>query len=85
MDPLKQKFEEQIKSLMPINGLAPQYQKEVIQRAEIINFKKKQQIFKQKDVDPWTYYLLEGELELEANGQLIKTIQASRSAAAWPA
>jgi len=60
---------------MPISGLAPQYQNEVVQQAEILKFKKKQQIFKQGDVDPYTYYLLEGELELEANGQLLNTVK----------
>lgn len=74
MDALKQQFNAQIKSLLPIRGLAPQYQNEVVQRGEILKFKKKQQVFKQGDVDPYTYYLLEGELELEANGQLLKTI-----------
>ena len=75
MDALKQKYNEQIKSLMPISGLASQYQNEVVQQAEILKFKKKQQVFKQGDVDPYTYYLLDGELELEANGQLLKTIK----------
>lgn len=75
MDAKKQKYEELIKSLVPISGLAAQYQNEVIHKAEILNFKKKQRIFKQGDVDPYTFYLLEGELELEANGQLLKTVQ----------
>lgn len=70
-----QKYAEQIKSLVPISGLASQYQKEVVQRAEILKCKKKQQIFKQGDVDPYTYYLLDGEIELEANGQLLKTVK----------
>ena len=75
MDAQKEKFNEQIRSLMPISGLAPQYQNEVVQQAEILKFKKKQQVFKQGDVDAYTYYLLDGELELEANGQLLKTVQ----------
>ena len=75
MDAQKEKFNEQIKSLMPISGLAPQYQNEVVQQAEILKFKKKQHVFKQGDVDPYTYYLLEGDLELEANGQLLKTVK----------
>ncbi len=52
MDAQKEKFNEQIRSLMPISGLAPQYQNEVVQQAEILKFKKKQQVFKQGDVDP---------------------------------
>jgi CRP-like cAMP-binding protein len=75
MDALKKKYDEQIKSLMPISGLAPQYQNEVVQQAEILKFKKKQHVFKQGDVDPYTYYLLDGGLELEANGQLLNTIK----------
>ncbi len=75
MDALKQKYIEQIKSLVPISGLAPKYQNEAVQQAEILKFKKKQHVFEQGDVDPYTYYLLDGELELEANGQLLKTVQ----------
>jgi CRP-like cAMP-binding protein len=75
MADLKQEYNEQIKSLMPISGLASQYQNEVVQQAEILKFKKKQHVFKQGGVDPYTYYLLDGELELEANGQLLKTIK----------
>ncbi|MCK5362043.1 MAG: cyclic nucleotide-binding domain-containing protein, partial [Gammaproteobacteria bacterium] len=52
-----------------------QYQNEVVQQAEILKFKKKQHVFKQGDVDPYTYYLLDGELKLEANGQLLKTLE----------
>ena len=75
MDALKQKYDELIKSLVPISGLASQHQNEVVQKAEILKFKKKQHVFKQGGVDPYTYYLLDGELELEANGQLLKTIK----------
>ncbi|MDX1431831.1 MAG: cyclic nucleotide-binding domain-containing protein [Gammaproteobacteria bacterium] len=74
MDAQKQKFQQQIKSLIPISGMAAQYQNEVVHKAEILKFKKKQTIFKQGDVDPYSYYLLEGELELEANGSLLKTV-----------
>ena len=74
MDAEKQKFQQQIKSLIPISGLAPQYQNEVVHKAELLKFKKKQNVFKQGDVDPYTYYLLEGELDLQANGSLIKTV-----------
>ncbi|GMQ76240.1 MAG: hypothetical protein BMS9Abin01_1509 [Gammaproteobacteria bacterium] len=75
MDALKQKYNEQIKSLVPISGLATQYQNEVVHQAEILKFKKKQHVFKEGDVDPYAYYLLDGELELEANGQLLKTVR----------
>ncbi len=75
MADLKKKYDERIKSLMPISGLASQYQNEVVQQAEILKFKKKQHVFKQGDVDPYTYYLLDGELKLEANGQLLKTLE----------
>ncbi len=54
MADLKKKYDERIKSLMPISGLASQYQNEVVQQAEILKFKKKQHVFKQGDVDPYT-------------------------------
>ena len=74
MDGLKQKYNNLIRSLMPISGLSSQYQNEVIQKAEVLDFKKNQRVFKQGDVDPYTFYLLDGVLELEANGQLVKTV-----------
>ena len=75
MDAEKQKYDELIKSLVPISGLAPQYQNEAIHNAKILKFKKKQFVFKQGDVDSYTYYLLDGELDLQANGQLLKTVK----------
>jgi CRP-like cAMP-binding protein len=78
------KYAEQIKSLVPVSGLAAQYQNEVIQQAEILKFKKKQQVFKQGDVDPFSFYLLEGELNLEANGQLLKTVKGGSMDALSP-
>ena len=71
MDALTKQYSEKIKALIPISGLAPRYQNEVVQRAEILKIKKKRHAFKQGDVDPYSYYLLEGELELEADGQLL--------------
>jgi hypothetical protein len=84
MDALKQKYNEQIKSLVPISGLAPQYQNEAIHKAQILKFKKKQKVFKQGDVDPYSYYLLEGELELESNGALVKTVKGGSMDAQSP-
>ncbi len=63
MDAQKKKFTEHIKSLIPISDLAPKYQNEVVQHAEILKFKKRQQVFKQGDVDAYTFYLLDGELQ----------------------
>jgi CRP-like cAMP-binding protein len=74
MDDLKQKFDEQIRTLMPISGLAPQYQNEIVTQSQILAIKKKQRVFKQGDVDNYCFYLLDGELELDSNGQLVKKI-----------
>ncbi|MDX1433872.1 MAG: cyclic nucleotide-binding domain-containing protein, partial [Gammaproteobacteria bacterium] len=74
MDELKKKFNDRIRSLVPINGLAVQYQNEIIQQAQILQLKRRQNLFKQGDIDNHCFYLLEGELDLEANGQRVKTV-----------
>ena len=74
MDELKTKFNDQIRSLVPINGLAPQYQNEIIQQAKILTLKRRQTLFKQGGIDNYCFYLLDGELELTSSGQLVKTV-----------
>ncbi len=74
MDKTVIKYSSLIKKLVPINGLPPQYQNEIINHSQVLTYRKRQQVFKQGDRDNWGYYLLSGELELSANGELVKQL-----------
>jgi CRP-like cAMP-binding protein len=62
------------RDLVPINGLAAQYQTEVINQSEIVKIKKRQLAFKQGERDDLSLYVLQGELDLIAHEQLVKQV-----------
>lgn len=70
----KEKYTDLIKQLIPINELSPQSQSEIIEKADISQLKKKKFLFKQGERDDYSYYLLEGVIDLLANNQLHNTI-----------
>ena len=70
----KEQFEEIIKQLIPISDLSPGAQNEVIEAAEILQFKKKKFVFKERDEDHYSFYILAGELELIANHHVHNTM-----------
>lgn len=74
----------QIRELIPINGLLPQHQFELAESGDLLEFKKRQYVFKQGDSDAYQFYLLSGELELDSNGQLVKTLVGGTEAARHP-
>ncbi|HEY5701448.1 MAG TPA: cyclic nucleotide-binding domain-containing protein, partial [Gammaproteobacteria bacterium] len=62
------KFAGHILGLIPINGLDERLQDQVLAQGELLEFKKKKTIFEAGARDPYTIYLLDGELELIAQG-----------------
>ncbi|MDX1435026.1 MAG: cyclic nucleotide-binding domain-containing protein, partial [Gammaproteobacteria bacterium] len=77
MAELNDQFVDAIRDLIPINGLARQHQDEVIQRGRVVKFRKGRYVFKQGDKDNFSFYLIEGELELISDGQVIKQLGAA--------
>ena len=69
-----EKYEATLQTLVPINALAPQDRKEIVRQGEARSYRKGQHVFKQGDRDSYVFYLLEGELELYADGQLVKKV-----------
>ncbi len=69
-----EKYAATIKLLVPINELSSQVQNELTQKAKFIKLRKGKFLFKQGDTDNFSFYLLEGELELLANKQLQNTV-----------
>ena len=69
------RLSEQIKDLIPINKLPPNLQARLLDQARVMEVKKSRFLFKQGDKDNYSYFLLEGEIELLADkqgGDLIK-------------
>ncbi len=66
--------------LVPLNNLGPAQQEQVLQGAEIIDIKKKEYVFRQGDRDGWSFYVIEGEVELYADDQLIKRVVGGEGA-----
>jgi CRP-like cAMP-binding protein len=80
----KQKYADIIRQLIPVNELPPEVQNEIIKNAELIELKKKSQIFKQGDRDNFSCYLLDGEIQLEANNQVHNSIVGASDRARYP-
>ena len=78
-DQLRQRIEE----LIPVNELPPNLQNKLLERAKILDVKKSRFIFKQGDKDDYSYYLLDGEVELHQNDQLNSVIEATTDRAKY--
>ena len=79
----KEYYSATIKSLVPINELSPQLQNEVINICNILKFKKKEFVFKQGDRDEYSFYLLEGDVEMVANNHVQSTLQSNSDSARY--
>jgi CRP-like cAMP-binding protein len=80
----KQQFELTIRQLVPIIGLSPQFQIQLIERAIVLELRKGKYIFRQGDTDDYSFYLLEGEVEMEADGQVRNIIKGGTDSARYP-
>ena len=79
----KEYFSATIKSLVPINELSSQLQNEVINICNILKFKKKEFVFKQGDRDRYSFYLLEGDVEMLADNHVQSTLQSNTDSARY--
>jgi len=70
----KNQFEKIIKQLIPISDLSASVQNDLIDVAEILEFKKKKFVFKEGDEDNYSYYILAGELELIVKSNVHNTV-----------
>ncbi len=69
-----EQFVDNIKQLIPISDLSAGAQKDLIEEAEVLEFKKKKFVFKESDKDNYSFYLLAGELELISGSNVQSTI-----------
>ena len=79
----QKQYDELLKNLVPLNGLAPEYQQEVLLHGEVVEYRKGRYVFKQGDKDNQAVYLLAGELEMYADGSLVKKVVAGTDSACY--
>ena len=72
-----QKFADRIRQLIPINELPSHAQNEIINNSELLKVRKGGSVFKQGDRDDYSFYVLDGEVELHANNQLHSVVAAN--------
>ncbi len=72
-----------IHQLIPINELPQHIHNEIIKKADVQQLKKGSILFKQGDRDKFSYYLLQGDIELLANKQLHSEISANSDRARY--
>ena len=80
----KDKYAAQIRELIPINELASDLQDQIIKEASLLKVKRKGTVFKQGARDNFSFYLLDGRIELQANKQAHNTITSGTDQARYP-
>lgn len=83
MPDTNEQLRKRIQQLIPINELPANLQTKLLECAQVLNVKKSRFLFKQGDKDDYSYYLLEGEVELYANGQLDSVIDSNSDRAKY--
>ena len=70
--------------LVPLNKLPADRQSRLLAQSDVIELRKKDTLFKQGDRDDFTFYVLEGDLEMLADGSLIKRVSGGEGASFQP-
>jgi CRP-like cAMP-binding protein len=70
-------FAKAVRQLIPINGLPAQHQEEVLRMGKVVKYRKGRYVFKQGDRDNFSFFVIQGELELMADGQLVKHVNSN--------
>lgn len=77
-------LEARLGFLVPLNKLPGDRQNRLLQSSEMVKLKKKQTLFKQGERDDFTYYLIDGEIEMYADESLIKHVAGGDASSFQP-
>ncbi len=77
-------FRERLALLVPLNNLSPRQQEQLLFSAEVLNFRRKDFIFREGERDNFSFYLLAGDVEMHAGDQLIKKVSGGEGASYYP-
>ncbi len=72
-----------IRNLEPLNSLPDEMQRQIVNQSQVIPCKSGHIVFQQGDNDDFVFYLLEGVLQLECDGQIMKTVKAGSEEAKY--
>jgi CRP-like cAMP-binding protein len=81
---LTEQLRERLSTLVPLCNLAPSYQEQILAGAELMQFRKREYVFRQGERDHYSYYLLDGAIEMYAGDQLIKKVSGGEAASFQP-
>ncbi len=79
MIPRSHQFADRVLALIPINNLERRLQDRVLEQGHLLEYKKKKKVFKEGARDSYTFYLLDGELELQTKGETPVRMRAGDS------
>jgi len=77
-------LEARVGFLVPLNKLPPERQFKLLEQSEVLKLKKKQTLFEQGDRDDYTFYVLEGDIEMYSDDSLIKAVSGGDRASFQP-
>lgn len=80
----KQLLHDELRNLVPLNGLAAEFLNEIANEAKLIGYRKGQYVFHQRDRDLYTFYLLKGRLELYTDERLAEQVTGGTERARYP-
>jgi CRP-like cAMP-binding protein len=80
---LEANFEGIVNALVPLGALSPQSRAQLLNQSEVLHFKPGAFVFNEGDNDPYTFFLLEGQLELMSRGQTIQRLAGGRADAVY--
>ncbi len=84
MAALDERFESVFQALVPINGLSPQRQQQLLAQAEVLEFGPRELVFCEGERDNFAFFLLDGRLELLTKDQLVKSLEGGSSDGVHP-
>ncbi|MBI4695747.1 MAG: cyclic nucleotide-binding domain-containing protein [Gammaproteobacteria bacterium] len=84
MAELNEDLHDRLNLLVPINKLNSGQQEQLLVGAVIMELRKREYVFREGERDPYSFYLLDGELEMHAGDQLIKHIVGGEGASYHP-
>ena len=84
MAEIDDKFEAALQTLVPINGLSDPRRQQLLSRAEVLQYRPREFVFREGDRDNFSFYVLDGQLELFAQGQLVKRVNGGTEDACHP-
>lgn len=80
----KHSLHDEIRTLVPVNGLATEFQDQIADQAAVIGYRKGRYVFHQGDRDGYAFYLLEGCVDLYADDRLAEKVTAGTERARYP-